>query len=801
MMCCKGKINDKNAITYMLSFLIPALLFGVVLFAVNNYPFGNKNFSTWDMNLQYVDFFSWYKRVLSGDASLFYSFGKSLGDNTAGLYAYYLSSPFNLLLLFFDDIQLFIVVIAVLKIAACGLTCSLYLRKRFETLHPLWIIILSSSYAMMSYNMKQISNIMWLDGAVFLPLIILGVYKLIKTGNRKVLFLSVAAAILSCWYTAYMCCLFSGIYFVYEKLLQEKFSLKNFVKNYISPMLQYGLTMLLAVLSVMFFFLPMALQLLQGKGEAKITDFVFAVRCSLKEILMALIPSNAIIGNSSVLILYCGSFTLIGILLYCLCTKISYREKLLSIFLLCMLIASAVFIPTENIWNGFRRVFSYYCRFSFVICFFMIILAARFFNMIHYSRFTTCISFVCGVLAAAELVYNGQIYLRAYYEDTVQYHAYVEEANKQMRALNEYDSSAFYRMDQSQSRGLREGNYLGTYNEGMAYGYSPLASYSSTYNSGIVDFYVKCGYSECNRLIMYHEPILVSDSLLGIKYVLSNSAPYGYQKVETGDTYNGKSIYENQYALSLGYPVPDTIYEDIESENSFEYQNRFLSNMLGRTVECFKEVEAQLVESEGEMTWVMHSPACENILYGYLTRRGANKVDLYVDEEHRTYYSEWTSYKTVQISDDSAGEEHTVSMKGDIVSKKGIRGVFYYLDMEAFRQAVSELKESQFYPEVFEDGKVEGTYEAKEAGSLLLTVPYDSGWNVKCNGKKVKAVSAQGLFTVLPVEKGTNFISMYYVTPGLKTGILFSIIGIICFWGWELLAYKKQTYYNKLHNK
>ena len=54
------------------------------------------------------------------------------------------------------------------------------------------------------------------------------------------------------------------------------------------------------------------------------------------------------------------------------------KEKILSALVLSFLVVSATFIPLENVWNGFRKANSYYCRFSFVISFFIIYLAAAY---------------------------------------------------------------------------------------------------------------------------------------------------------------------------------------------------------------------------------------------------------------------------------------------------------------------------------------------------------------------------------------------------------------------------------------
>jgi uncharacterized membrane protein YfhO len=779
----------KRWITYLAALGLPALIYMGVLMYVGNYPYGETGFSIWDMDLQYLDFFKWLKRVYSGEANIFYSFGKSLGDNPIGLYGFYLSSPFNLILIFFDDIQLFVVVLAGLKISFAGLACAIYIRNRFEKIDSVWLVLLSTCYALMSYNFKQISNIMWLDGAVIAPLLMLAVYKFIKTGKRRQLYITVFLSILSSWYVAYMCCLFSGIYFVYETIVcNKKFDLINILKSFVC----YCATMILGVISTMFFFLPVIKQLLQGKGIEESKGFMVEFRCSVADVVKQLIPANADTQNSSLLILFCGTFVVVGIILFVISRKIEIKVKVVAILMLVMLVASAIFIPTENIWNGFRKVSSYYCRFSFVISFFMVHIAAAFYATCERKKYTWIVQMAVFILVVGELSYNANIYLSRYsVENVAEYKKYDTNMKSQIGELKRYDNSLFYRVDQDYTRGVKPGNYGGTYNEGLAYGFCPLASYSSTFNSLIVDFYVKCGYSETPRLIMHHEPILVSESLLGIKYLLGHMRALGYVPVEGLNQYNNKTVYENPYALSLGYMVDDKVNKKIKPTNSFEYQNRLISRMLGRDVKCFVKAESKLVSSdEKQMIWEVSSPKCKNVLYGYLPRRGVNKVNVHVNDQFRTYYSEWYSYKIFQISDSSNGEVQKVTMEGNIVNADKIDGVFYYLDMDEFAKAIAELKEHQMTVTKFADGKVKGDIELQEDGKLLLTIPYDLGWKAKVNGKKVKFTKSQDIFITMDLSKGKNHIELKYITPGLKKGVCITLFGMIIFVIWEILDKK-----------
>ena len=84
--------NSQKLLKAISAFTLTSVLLILVYYIGAIYPFGDHALFKWDMELQYIDFFHWWHRVLHGQASMSYSLSKSLGDNAIGLTAYYLSS-------------------------------------------------------------------------------------------------------------------------------------------------------------------------------------------------------------------------------------------------------------------------------------------------------------------------------------------------------------------------------------------------------------------------------------------------------------------------------------------------------------------------------------------------------------------------------------------------------------------------------------------------------------------------------------------------------------------------------------
>lgn len=63
--------------------------------------------------------------------------------------------------------------------------------------------------------------------------------------------------------------------------------------------------------------------------------------------------------------------------------------------------------------------------------------------------------------------------------------------------------------------------------------------------------------------------------------------------------------------------------------------------------------------------------------------------------------------------------------------------------------------------------------------TALIPVVYSDNWNVKVNGKKVKAKSVCGLFTGVDIHAGENVIEMTFEPKGKKAGMLISLATLI----------------------
>jgi len=163
-----------------LSFWLPLLLMLGYFIYRGMAPFGTNSILTVDLGQQYIDQFAAFKHtLLSHPSSFFYSFSNALGGDMIGEWAYYLMSPFNFIYLFIPIIQLpaAILLVTVLKFGMAGLSMA-YLIKKLKLQNGYYITLFAINYALSGWFIANDLNLLWLDAAILLPLLILQLEKL-----------------------------------------------------------------------------------------------------------------------------------------------------------------------------------------------------------------------------------------------------------------------------------------------------------------------------------------------------------------------------------------------------------------------------------------------------------------------------------------------------------------------------------------------------------------------------------------------------------------------------------------------
>lgn len=774
----------KNAAFYAACFVFSVALFVALAAAGHIYPFGDNSFLADDLKYQYIDFFSWFHRVLLGEANLRYSFSQGLGMNTWGLYSYYLASPFNLLCALFpaDKLTLFIFAITALKLGCIHISTAWYVQKRFDLSKPA-AFLLSLSFTFCSWTISNLRNPLWIDCLILLPICAYGCRELIRRRRMIRLVIATALNVMFCWYTAYISILFLCIFVLVEfvdYVAEVGFSWKLTLDR----ALRFAGAIALGLLLSAWTFLPTILAMSRGGPVLALGPLL---KTSLKSLIRGFLPCMWV-SNESTPQFYCGIIMMLLAVSLLVNRTVSIKTRIATLVVTIILVASSVLSPLEYIWCGMRVPNGFYSRTAFLLSFFALWAAGYTLQILKdqpklRQAYRPAVILPLLALTAIELFANAHVVwnqLYAGYSENTN-RAYVATATNTIATTTERDSAPFYRIDRTTTRADSA-----ALNEGLALGYNQLSSYSSANNPQAIALLNSLGYSSVGEFsTRYAEPILAVDALLGVKYAIAEQAPAGYVMAKANQPESATAVYENPYALSVGITASNDIQNStLEGENPFEKQNDLYSKILGRKVELYTKIEAAKTEDgESLKQWSVTLPA-GSIGYLYInkdTSAGSYwPVALTIDQ--RSINNEaWRFDNNIrQIADASdAPSQHTVSIgvaEGYTDMPQDNEPVFYALNLDVFEQIISELKTSEFIPTVFEDGRIEGEYTAKDDGNLLLSVPYDEGWNVTVNGTAAELTPAadKGLSS-LNMQKGANRIVMTYKTPGALAGLAVSL--------------------------
>ena len=238
---------------YYIPFVLIMIIMTVVFIVQKITPFGHNTITLIDSLHQYVPFYAEYVDKLKHEGSLFYTWNLALGSNFMSLSSYYLSSPFNYLLLLFkkEHIVTGACLIIALKIALSGTTMAYYLankNRRRKSDNSFYIIALAMCYALSNYVVGYNWCTMWMDVIMIFPLIMLGFERLMRDKNPKLYTLTLFYALYCNYYIGFIVCLFLVLWFIL-------YNHKN-IKKFFFDGIRFGVCSLLAGGMAAFLLLP-----------------------------------------------------------------------------------------------------------------------------------------------------------------------------------------------------------------------------------------------------------------------------------------------------------------------------------------------------------------------------------------------------------------------------------------------------------------------------------------------------------------------------------------------------------------
>ena len=821
------KKNLKKYLPEILTFIVPILIMLISCIVNKTYPFGNEILPKYDGYYQYAGFTSYYKNVLLGKESLFYSFKGLLGYNFYATSIYYMFNLTNLLCIFStsENILEYYTFIILLRIGLSGFTMCKYLKYKFKNQSNLRYIIFSISYALMAYNVCYFFNYMYFDTVVLFPIVVLGLDKLIYERKNRLYIISLTLSIISNFYIGYMVCIFSLLYFIYNIVIYKLD--KNIIKDFI-------ISSLLSGFMCMIIIIPEASELLKGKAllyASSKTEY-FKFNMNFLNIFYKFLPgstSNYDLKYGMVNI-YVSLFVIILVIKYFFNKKISKKERITTLIFILFFLFSISFNLLDFAWQLFQRPIWYPNRYIFTFSFFLITIAMKeitnityktnikenliiiisFILLILYSIISLkihndnlkIISYILGIILILQYTFflnnknakyllvmlffievttNAIFTLKIMGKTTTmtQYKTNEEINEKAVKHIKEIENkdNNFYRMELSTST---------VHNSPSLLNYNGINHFNSVKNAKTLNFLNKFNYQVTDDTSVEfnnYNPYLTS--LLGIKYINGSKDEMYYENVYNENPY----MYLNKDALSLGYMIYNKEFK--ESNSSYQNTENLINSMLNTDIKRYKVID----NFNGEDTEIKEIDNKKYVISKTsikieLEDKASNSMFL-IPSRNISFVANYSIFINDEEIKDAVikqspifinkGDTYKIIIKSNL-SKTELNSLkWYQIDYDKYIETINELKKNEFNITKYnKDNHIEGNIDVNnDKNVLLLTIPYDKGWNIYVDDNKVNYDICFDSFICLDLDKGKHNIKMNYVPSWFIVGLIISSLAFI----------------------
>lgn len=833
------------------AFLIPFLIMEIIAVVMKVEPFGSQSFLIVDALHQYLPFFADYQEKLKSLDSLFYSFHGGLGYNFLGLWAYYLASPMNLIIVLCSKETLNLVLshLFIFKIALCCFTAAFYFRKK-RGKDEFSIIAFGMAYGFSSYIVGYSWNIMWMEVMILLPVILYGVDKLITEHDGKVYCIALFLSLWCNFYMSYMTCLFLVLWY----LLYEHKSIKDFFKNGI----HFAGCSLLAGAMAAAVLLPAYLGIMQtssAKLEFPKELWYGTFGDIFSRHFLGTTPLAMSVDDGKIN-LYCGILTVMMALFYLTMKEIRLSVRIRRLLLLVLLLFSFNMPVLGYIWHGFHNQYGIPNRFAFlyifllltmaydgycvlmkkgrrcawkfyISCGFMVILMTAAVitaqtsperNTIYATAAAAAVYMVVFLLYRKKILYKkmfaaiicllltGEMIVMAFIgfaeNDTVDVDEYFQDT-KAIARIKE-----LYQHDLSDRTELVSGRML---DESIWHTLNCMTLFGSTAQGNVVDMMDQLGFYTGVNEYLYEGSTPFTNQLFSVKYQIYRPQDSRLTPFRPLDTAGNVSVYKNPYQTGIAYGMDSKIkYWDYRDYNPFYVQNDLAQKAYGITG-LFQMIETnqpelsqcKITSDNGEGEYVFQNTASrpDNMVFTIKSSRdrelyihfdGSQVENTIIEKNGDQILTGRLNSQILYLGSIKKGDEIRIKLQlkqGDVMSGV-VRLTAAQLNEDVMADIAAAMESQTMKLTKSGSTRIEGTISMKKEGTLFFGIPYDEGWKVWVDGREVSTKALGKTFLTVQIPEGDHKISLSYTPPGFFAGVWISIAGFVIFViYWRLLSH------------
>ena len=824
----------KKKIDYNYLIVILFCLVEVLLIYSGNRIFG----STIDWLPQHIAFPDYFRQLFYKTHNFLPSFAFSLGagQNIYNFSYYGLYNPLIIFSFFFPFIKMSTYISLMNIFLFILFSCLLYFyfkRHHDNKLSLIVTLILLCASPILFHFHKQY---MFVDYLPFLIIAMIGVDNYIEKDQLSLVAISIFLIIMISYYYSITCILVLCIYAIYRYL---EFNKKIEIKKLIKKGLIFIIPIIIAILAASLLLLPTAHTLIDGRTISNSTRKITLIQKIIPKInLDALLYSNYSIGLTfiSLLSIFYALFSKkkedkflsiallilfnIPIFIYLLNGNLYFRNKILIPFIPLIGILLIKLLETIKNKKLYFKKTIYLSSTIIILEIISTILSKKTTNLyilIIDIFYVLLILFLYKNNKIKSKLFSILILIPSLIVVTISnyYDIYVTKdlisKVENPNITKELDKVLSKEKNIVRTNTLDNTDY--TINRIYGNNFNQNSVYSSSSNKYYKSFYKKAFHEALpyrNKLMYPQNNDILFQTFMGVKYIYTTSTPpIGYTRVS-------KNIYRNNNVLPVFYGTSNII--NYNNYKALEYPNNisaFLSGVITSNEKTTKGIDFAIEKF----------PLGEELIYtkrvtiknkdnklvikskdqGYINLKvnNLNKGDILIinikllnQQKCNSKYNDQritiNNISNVLTCNKTFYENNNKTFHYVISSNNKIdllhivfnKGIYKIGNIETYKlnyNSLNKIKENQskFIPKSKNiDNKIEGSINMKKDGYFVTSITFDKGFKITFDNKKIKPLKINKAFLGFKLEEGKHNISIEYIAPYQKEGLILTIIGL-----------------------